>query len=177
MNLRPLQRRFACCWDNNLFDKLNIFGLVIVSFSLTSVICSSCYLFCKFYFRYCFFFNLLLLIVFLFSWFLGIFLLSCFFFFISLKDIMSHLCDFEFPLKNQFLSASIGSSVASLIAVVVSVSNDVNIGNNQSFVILSLSEEDVISLLVSSLLFLLHNLKTCLWIRFSWTWFQIFMLL
>ena len=77
---------------------------------------------------------------------------------------MSLLCDFEFPLKNQLLSASIGSSVASLIAVVVSVSNDVNIGNNRSFVILSLSEEYVISLLVSSLLFLLHNLKTCFWI-------------
>ena len=31
--LRPLQRTFTCCRDNTLFDKLNIYGSVIVCFS------------------------------------------------------------------------------------------------------------------------------------------------
>ena len=38
MNLKALRRKFTYFWDNSLFDKLNIFELVIVSFFLTSVI-------------------------------------------------------------------------------------------------------------------------------------------
>ena len=166
MNLRPLRRSFTCCWDNTLLDKLNIFGLAIVSFFLTSVICWSCCLFYKVSSWFCFCFNLFLLIVFLFSWFFGIGLSFLFFCFYRLWN----------SSKN---SASIGSSTASLLSVVASVFNEVNIGKNGSFVILSLSYEDLVLLLVSSSLFLLCNLKKISrdFVRFSWAWFQIFMLL
>ena len=57
---------------------------------------------------------------------------------------------------------SIDSSVWSLLSANVSVSNDVNIGNNRSFVMLSLSVEYLMFLLVSSSIFLLCNLKKSL---------------
>ena len=68
---------------------------------------------------------------------------------------MSLLCDFEVPVKNQLL-------LVLLYRRSRSVSDDVNIGNNGLFATLSLSDEDLMFLLVSSLLFLLRNLKKSL---------------
>ena len=188
VNLRPRQRTFTYCWDNILFDKLSIFGLLVFSFFLTficflffslfiflTIICWSCCLFYKFSSWFCFCFNLFLFIVFLFSWFLRFF----FGFLVFFYKFERHYVPFVWLWNSSKKSASIGSSVESLVSVVVSVSDDANIGNNRSFVILSLSDADLMFLLVSSSLFLLRSLNKSFGILldFLWTWFEIFMLL
>ena len=140
--MKHQRRTFSCYWDNTLYDKLNIFVLVKVPLFLASVICWSCCLFCKFSFWFCFCPKFFLFIVLLSSWFLRFFLFWGSSFYKFGRHHVPAVCLWSSSKKSSF----IGSSVGLFLSAVALVSNDANVDNNCSFVILSLSAKGLMFL-------------------------------